>query len=622
MNAQSPAPLRLAAMGERLLRQLDSVAPGAAAANDLSLPADPDLLEAQVQRIATDAIGVDRALLDLRDAFTLSVPEIIAAALAFRLETDPYFAHQIARFQDPVGRARLLTGFLATAMGLGSEGLLALAGGPAVDAGLLEVEAADTVLCERGLFMPQSVAAALAGQRQLAPHTSPLEESAIRFSESQQADRALLAAWTGETGTGLVHLASAEPEEALGFATQLAKAAGLEPFLIDPNTPPPAAWLTLRRALPVVMLELGVGESWTVPATLCAHGVLCTVTGLDGKIASSRPIRRWRAQTLDRNERQAVWQGWGLDHPQSASLAARYRQGAGALARAASALAAGDGTDMLAHTNPTLDRLAQRCNHKAVPDEALVAPMALLASLRQLENRILLREGLADDLGPALAARYLPGVRALFCGESGTGKTLAAFWLADRLGLPLYRVDMAALSSKWIGETEKNLSQLLASAETSDAILFFDEADSLFGARTDVGDSNDRHANAQTNFLLQRIEEFDGIAVLTTNSRDRFDSAFVRRLDTILEFPLPDADARRRLWQAHLGDAHALAPAAIDTLARDIDFAGGHIRNVVLAAAALAGTEGRRITADDVLSAVATEFAKLGRSMPTIELAG
>lgn len=622
MNVQAPAPLRVAALGERLLRRLDPEVLRPSAANDLTPAADPALLEAQLARIAIDATGVDRALLDLRRTFGLSGAETVAAALAWRVETDPYFAHQIARFQDPVGHSRLLAGFLASAMGLGEDGLIALTGGAAVEAGLLQLDTTDNVLCERGIGMPQTVAAALAGQLQSAPRTSAVEIPDIRFSLAQQAELAALAGWIASTTGGTIHLASAEVEEALGFAGQFAERAGLQPFLIDPAEPPPPAWLHLRRALPIVVLELGVGERWAVPATLPRTTSYCIVTGLDGKISCTRPLRSWRARTLHHTERRAVWESWGIEPSSAASLAARYRQSAGALARAAAALAAGDEGDMLAHTNPTLDLLAQRCGHKPVPDEALVAPPALLASLRQLEQRILLREGLADRLGPALSARYRPGVRALFCGESGTGKTLAAFWLAARLGLPLYRVDMAALSSKWIGETEKNLSQLLSSAEGSDAILFFDEADSLFGSRTDVGDSNDRHANAQTNFLLQRIEEFDGIAVLTTNSRDRFDSAFVRRLDTILEFPLPDADARRRLWQAHLGDAHHLGPQAIDTLARDIDFAGGHIRNVVLAAAALAGAEGRTIAEADIVSAVACEFTKLGRSLPPLELGG
>ncbi len=176
----------------------------------------------------------------------------------------------------------------------------------------------------------------------------------------------------------------------------------------------------------------------------------------------------------------------------------------------------------------------------------------------------------------------------------------------------------AALTSKWIGETEKNLSQLLDAAEQGDVVLFFDEADALFGGRTDVGDANDRHANAQTNYLLQRIEDFEGVALLATNSRDRFDPAFVRRLDTVLEFPLPDAAARRLLWDRHLGDEHAIAAARLDQVAAAVDLAGGHVRNVVLAAAARAKAEGRPIAACDLDAAIAEEYAKLGRTAPPL----
>jgi SpoVK/Ycf46/Vps4 family AAA+-type ATPase len=178
-------------------------------------------------------------------------------------------------------------------------------------------------------------------------------------------------------------------------------------------------------------------------------------------------------------------------------------------------------------------------------------------------------------------------------------------------------VDLAALTSKWIGETEKNLSELLACAEHADVVLLFDEADSLFAARTEVGDANDRFANAQTNYLLQRMESFDGIAVLTSNGRDRFDAGFTRRLDAILAFPLPDAPTRRELWQAHLGEnGHDLAPEEIDRLAVMLDLPGGHIRNIVLAAAAAAKAAGDPVGWQALTRAATAECAKLGRAPP------
>jgi len=225
-------------------------------------------------------------------------------------------------------------------------------------------------------------------------------------------------------------------------------------------------------------------------------------------------------------------------------------------------------------------------------------------------------------LGPAARTRYHPGVRALFVGPSGTGKTLAASWLATRLAVPLYRVDLAAVTSKYIGETEKHLAQLIARAEHAEIALLFDEADSLFGKRTDVKDSNDRFANAQTNYLVQRIETFDGIAILTSNSRARFDSAFARRLDAIIDFPAPGPEERRALWLAHLGAAHTLVAGEINQLAATADLPGGHIRNAVFAAATAAITEGRTIGYADVVRGVAAEYRKLGRQAPAGLAAG
>ncbi|MGH6906078.1 MAG: ATP-binding protein, partial [Geminicoccaceae bacterium] len=262
-----------------------------------------------------------------------------------------------------------------------------------------------------------------------------------------------------------------------------------------------------------------------------------------------------------------------------------------------------------------LDALAQPVR-VALADGAFIVPPDLRAELDLLLARCRARDALADGLGPALRTRYEPGVRALFTGPSGTGKTLAALWLANRLGLPLYRVDLASVTSKYIGETEKNLATLLARAEASEVVLLFDEADALFGKRTDIRDSNDRFANAQTNYLLQRIETYEGIVLLTSNSRTRFDPAFTRRLDMVLEFQLPGPVERRELWRAHLGADHGLDEAMLNRLAALPDLAGGHIRGAVLTAAALARTAERLPTPADLARGLAAEYGKLGRSVP------
>ena len=263
----------------------------------------------------------------------------------------------------------------------------------------------------------------------------------------------------------------------------------------------------------------------------------------------------------------------------------------------------GGGLDALAEPLPTV-----------VSDEALVAPTTLRADLEALILRCRAREDLADGLGASALTRYRPGVRALFTGPSGTGKTLAAGWIATKLALPLYRVDLASVTSKYIGETEKNLSQLLARAEQAEVILLFDEADSLFGKRTDINDANDRFANAQTNYLLQRIENYDGVVVLTSNSQARFDAAFARRLDFIIDFPAPGPDERRALWQSHLGTRTKLTASELNQLAVLVDLNGGQTRNVVLAAAVHARRARREIEFADLLSGIGAEMRKLGPS--------
>jgi SpoVK/Ycf46/Vps4 family AAA+-type ATPase len=257
-----------------------------------------------------------------------------------------------------------------------------------------------------------------------------------------------------------------------------------------------------------------------------------------------------------------------------------------------------------------------------VPAESWVGPPDVHRELGLLLTRCVARADAATQLGPLLRGRLSQGVKALFIGASGTGKTLGAQWLADRLARPLVRVDLAAVVSKYIGETEKNLAQLLSRAEHLDAVLLFDEADSLFGARTDVKQANDRYANMQTNYLLQRLETFHGVAVLTSNSKARFDDAFLRRLDAVIEFPLPDVAERRALWSLHLGAAPDLDPAMLNAVAALVDLPGGHIRNAVLTAALLArqrqmngdGTPG--LHANDLREALALEYRKLGQRAP------
>jgi hypothetical protein len=251
----------------------------------------------------------------------------------------------------------------------------------------------------------------------------------------------------------------------------------------------------------------------------------------------------------------------------------------------------------------------------------LVLPVAARAQLEEIAAQVRHRATVYEDWQ---FARRLPrgrGVTALFAGPSGTGKTMAAEVLARALELDLYRIDLAGVVNKYIGETEKNLRRIFAAAEESGAILFFDEADALFGKRTDVRDSHDRYANIEIDYLLQRMEAYTGLAILATNRKAALDRAFLRRLRFLVDFPFPAADLRLRIWQKVLPPAAPTAGIDFGALAR-LDLAGGSIQSVALNAAFLAAADGRVITMDHLAHAASREYAKLDKAPTEAEFGG
>ena len=206
------------------------------------------------------------------------------------------------------------------------------------------------------------------------------------------------------------------------------------------------------------------------------------------------------------------------------------------------------------------------------------------------------------------------GLSALFFGAPGTGKTMVAGLIARELGLDLYQVDLSRIVSKWVGETEKQLASLFAAAESGHAIVLFDEADSLFSKRTDVKSSNDRYANLEVNYLLQRMESFAGITILTTNHDTAIDEAFRRRLSFRIEFPVPEADERERIWRATIPVEAALAPDVdFSRLAEVYEMTGGYIRNATLRAAFFAASSGTEISASHLQRAASLEMSAMGK---------
>ncbi|MGH9187449.1 MAG: ATP-binding protein, partial [Acidimicrobiales bacterium] len=257
-----------------------------------------------------------------------------------------------------------------------------------------------------------------------------------------------------------------------------------------------------------------------------------------------------------------------------------------------------------------LDRLATRISPQRGWDDLVLAPDRI-GQLRELAARYRNRGVVYGEWG--FRAAPSSGIVALFAGPSGTGKTMAAEILAGDLALDLFKLDLSAVVSKYIGETEKNLEAVFDAAAAGNVVLFFDEADALFGKRTEVGDAHDRYANIEVSYLLQRLERYEGIVVLATNLQKNIDQAFLRRLHAVVEFPSPDESERRRIWEANLPPGVPVSDLDLDFLAHQFSLTGGSIRNAALTAAFLAAEAGSGLTMECVVLALRREFQKLGR---------
>jgi hypothetical protein len=262
-----------------------------------------------------------------------------------------------------------------------------------------------------------------------------------------------------------------------------------------------------------------------------------------------------------------------------------------------------------------LAELASRLEPAFGWDDLVLADRQLEV-LRSISSYLRHRDLVLSEWGYERTVARNQGLKVLFAGESGTGKTMAGQVLARELGLDLFRIDLATVVSKYIGETEKNLDRIFTAATGSNAILFFDEADALFGKRSEVRDAHDRYANIEVAYLLQKMESYPGAVILATNFRQNMDDAFLRRLDVVVDFPFPEAEDRERIWRLVLPDAAPLADDIdIGFLANRFKLSGGGIRNCSLAAAFLAAEEGESIAMHHLVRGVALEYGKLGRLM-------
>jgi AAA+ superfamily predicted ATPase len=355
----------------------------------------------------------------------------------------------------------------------------------------------------------------------------------------------------------------------------------------------------------------------------------------------TRPFHLVQLERPDVDTRRAAWAAalsmlgpeadTGLDTAQA--LAARYVIGPGMIADVVReardfARAAGSGVRLTGIEDAVGRRLTLKLGSfgtvitRRASFEQMVLPEDVLDTLQDMIAMVRQRATILEEWGYARHLGISRGVSALFSGAPGTGKTMAASVISSELGMELIRIDLSAVVSKWVGETEKHLAKIFDEAQNANAMLVFDEADSLFGKRTEVKSAQDRYANLEVNYVLQRMETFDGICVLTSNLEASIDPAFLRRLNFRLRFPEPEADERMELWRRLLppevspevNDGNA---AILDRLANTFEMTGGHIKNAIVRAAVIAARDGRRLEVRDLVAGAHVEYLELGKVMPS-----
>jgi SpoVK/Ycf46/Vps4 family AAA+-type ATPase len=379
------------------------------------------------------------------------------------------------------------------------------------------------------------------------------------------------------------------------------------------------------------IVVLGGERPW-VPVARGMTGVLTVpipVPGFDGRLEAWRRRLAEMGVSVGADEVATLAERFRLTSDQIAdAVTSAERQAAWRAARSTSGWADDEDDGVHASSEVTLDDLfaAARGQSSSQLDshalkirpvqrwDDIVVPPETVSQLRDMCSWVSHRQRVLGDWGFERRLSYGKGLAALFFGPSGTGKTMAAEIIAGELGLDLFKIDLSSVVSKYIGETEKNLAAIFRAAQDINGILLFDEADALYGKRSEVRDSHDRYANIEISFLLQQMEQYEGIAILATNLRQNMDEAFIRRLQFAVEFPFPDAEDRSRIWEVHF-PAEAPRDADIDfaLLGREFRIAGGNIKNAVLAAAFMAAEQDAPIGMDHILRATRRELQKMGR---------
>lgn len=603
------------------------------------------LAELEARADAAARAGARIRLRDLAVAFGLEPIDVELLLVTLAPDLDPRFERLYGYLHDDVSRRRASVGLAlelcGPAAGPDAAPVRARLGplAPLAAGRLLIVEDADRPSLTRSLRVPDRVIAHLLGDDSPDPQVEAL------LTGSVAVDLAEVAAVARGIGAGLSPVYLRERPGASGASVGLSalERLGLPAIALDlarlgPADDPAAVAAAASRdaRLRGGGLVAGPVESLVERGTAAVRAfaeLRCPVVlvgSRDWEPAWSRePPLALDVPAPTAAQRHRLWSG-SLDgdmpadfDPAAATIAFRLApEQIARAARAARATALAGGRPMTAadvaagaraQNAAGLGRLARRI----VPGVGwadLVLPPVVEAQLREITARARHRERVAGEWRMGAKGARGVGVTALFAGDSGTGKTLSAEVVAGDLGLDVYAIDLSTVVDKYIGETEKNLDRIFTEADRVNGVLLFDEADALFGKRSEVKDARDRYANVEVAYLLQRMERFEGLAILTTNLRANVDEAFVRRLDAIVDFPMPEQEHRRLLWQRNLTPELPRADDIdLDFLARQFRISGGNIRNICVTAAYLAAAEDRPVCMADLVRATEREYRKLGR---------
>jgi hypothetical protein len=581
-------------------------------------------------------------LLAYRLRLTALDARVLLAALAPDL--DRSFEPLYGYLNDDISRRRATTGLALDLCGVPVHSAAARSrfhpSAPLLAFGLVTVEEPERPFLSRSLRVPDRVIAHLLGDdtmdAALDGTVRPLHEQATDEESADPVVAKLAERIAARPVT--TYLREHRDGDGLACATAALRAAGRAALRFTPGEHPP--YPELLREARLTGRAIVVAPLPDKPEELIRALAVDDVTVL---LAGSRPYDpQWCGSAPDPLALDAPRQRAGDLEAWSAALSvsgekpdfdlapvvAAYRLGGpgiGRAARTALELAAFDSTPL----TPQHLRLAARLQsasglelhtRRIRPDVGwrdLVLPDRPLGQLQELVLRSRHRDQVLGDWRLSAGGGRGRGVLALFAGDSGTGKTLSAEVIAGELGLDLYVVQLPSIVDKYVGETEKNLERIFTEADRTDAVLLFDEADAVFGKRSEVTSSNDRYANLESAYLLQRLESFDGIALLTTNLRSNIDDAFTRRLDLVIDFPFPDPAQRLALWRHSL--THVPCADDIDPgpCAQEFELAGGSIRSAVVTAAYAAAARGGEVTTQDLLAGAEREYRKAGRLVLT-----